>query len=368
MRKRTIIVILFLPFVFLLCSWGSDGHYAISYRSSHFMPQAFLNLSDWADTLALHASDADDRKSWDPTESPKHYIDIDNYPVFVNSGKIPQTYDSIIQSYGTSFVENNGTLPWSTKATYDSIKNNFTKGNWHKVMYFASDLGHYVGDGHQPLHITSNYDGQNSGQSGVHSRFETSLIYRYLTQIQYTGDTIHFITNVNQFIFDYIYKNNGYVDSVLAADLYAYQLVGSHNGTAYYTAFWSKAGSLVNKLWRNASKSLAELLYTAWIEGGSPIPPWLSERSYDHPENKWMIFPDPSSGTVNLQCNSPLSVGKVVIHAYDCKGKCIGSWIDVTGNTSYTKTFDLTSLSPGLYIFKMELNNSVSYKKVILRK
>ncbi len=58
----------------------------------------------WADTLTAHASDADYRKSTDPTEAPKHFIDIDYYPEFVSTGTIPQDFDSIVAIHGYSFV------------------------------------------------------------------------------------------------------------------------------------------------------------------------------------------------------------------------------------------------------------------------
>jgi hypothetical protein len=42
--------------------------------------------ASWSDSLAAHGSDADYRKSSDPDEAPKHYIDIDNYPEFISNG------------------------------------------------------------------------------------------------------------------------------------------------------------------------------------------------------------------------------------------------------------------------------------------
>jgi len=73
----------------------------------------------WIPILALHASDADTRKDADPTEAPKHYIDIDSYNQFIYTGRIPQTFDSIIAIYGESFVYENGILPW---ANYDYFR------------------------------------------------------------------------------------------------------------------------------------------------------------------------------------------------------------------------------------------------------
>ena len=45
-------------------------------------------------------------------------------------------------------------------------------------MLYAAILAHYVADGHVPLHAVVNYDGQLTGQQGLHSRWEAELFER----------------------------------------------------------------------------------------------------------------------------------------------------------------------------------------------
>ena len=82
----------------------------------------------------------------------------------------------------------------------------------------SADLGHYVGDGHQPLHCTENYDGDATNQSGVHSRYETDLVGAYQTSIIYTNDLATYISDVSTYAFNFIYLTNKYVDSTLYGD------------------------------------------------------------------------------------------------------------------------------------------------------
>ncbi|HEY9113754.1 MAG TPA: hypothetical protein VIN10_03585, partial [Bacteroidales bacterium] len=165
-RLFKIIFTLTLPLV--LISWGYQGHHKISEESKQSFHEEMTQFLAWANVLAEHASDADDRKDIDPNEGPRHYIDIDNYPVFLEKGRIPQTYDSVIDIYGEDFVIEQGILPWATKTTYDSIVSCFMRRDWDKAGLFAADLGHYVADGHMPLHITMNYNGQHTGNTGIH--------------------------------------------------------------------------------------------------------------------------------------------------------------------------------------------------------
>jgi hypothetical protein len=269
---KNLIVKTAVPLIALiLISWGSTGHYKINTAASLSYNAQMSQFTYWTTTLADHASDADIRKNTDPTEAPKHYIDIDSYSEFVLQGKIPQTLDSVILLHGSTFVYNNGILPWATLICFDSLRNCFARHDWSKAVLFASDLGHYVADGHMPLHITENYDGQLSGNSGIHSRYESTMINAYIGQINYAGMDISVIPNVNQYIFSYLYSNYIYVDSVLAADNYAKSVSGgSTTSTAYKTALWGETKGFTIPLFRNASHALTELIYTAWVLAGSP--------------------------------------------------------------------------------------------------
>ena len=87
MSKKFIVLLISLVSYFFI-GWGGDGHYIINYNSVYSLPSNADFLISWQNTLAEHGSDADYRKGDDPTEAPKHYIDIDNYPEFVNFGFI----------------------------------------------------------------------------------------------------------------------------------------------------------------------------------------------------------------------------------------------------------------------------------------
>jgi len=80
-----------------------------------------------------------------------------------------------------------GILPWAILKTADSLPSCFENNDMHKAMLLAADLGHYIGDSHMPLHITRNYNGQYTGQYGVHSRYESNMIGTFQNQIVYDG-------------------------------------------------------------------------------------------------------------------------------------------------------------------------------------
>jgi len=301
----TLITIIVLP-LSAYC-WGYQGHYKISYSASLSFTGEMTPFNAWTATLAEYASYADERKEWDPSESARHYIDIDNYEVFVNTGRIPQTIDSVIDIYGWTFVYDQGILPWATLNTYDSLVSCFVRNDMARAVLFAADLGHYVADGHMPLHITRNYNGQYTGNSGIHSRYESTMINNYISQIVYDGEPVELITDVDQYVFDYLYQNYTFVDSVIAADDYAKSISGNYNSSAYKQALWLKSKSFTIHLFKEASHTLAELIYAAWVEAGQPP---LSSASISETGNEKtsfgiQVFPNPVMDMAEVYCVLP---------------------------------------------------------------
>jgi hypothetical protein len=255
----------------LFLGWGNVGHRIINTKTILSVTPEMSFWGSWSDSLAAHGSDADSRKSSDPDEAPKHYIDIDNYPEFISMGYISQNYDSLVLQHGSTFVMDQGILPWAIMKTLDSLQTAFQNNQFNKAMLLAADLGHYIGDMCMPLHITRNYNGQYTGQTGIHSRFESTMINTYNGQIIYSGDGLIYIDNVSDFVFDILYYNYGYVDSVLKSDSLAKAFAGNTTSSAYYSKLWELSKGFTTKLFKDASHKLTCLIYTAWLNAGSPV-------------------------------------------------------------------------------------------------
>jgi hypothetical protein len=253
-----------------LCSWGEKAHRKINSSSVEFFPKELNQLKVWAPILANHGSDADFRKKNDKNEFVKHFIDIDNYDDFNNKHRIEENFEKACLKYGKEKVMKEGTLPWVTDSTYKVLVQNFKTADWNQAVLTAADLGHYVGDGFMPLHIAANYNGQLSGQTGIHRRYEETMIDRHIDDIQFKIATCYKIEDVHSYVFNYLYSNHSYVKSLLQADDYAYKLAGNQYNEIYYESLWAKSNLFTNRLLEESSKTLAGLIYTAWLEAGKP--------------------------------------------------------------------------------------------------
>jgi hypothetical protein len=350
-----------------LMSWGYVGHEKINHSASLSFNAEMEQFMAWAATLAAHASDADERKEIDPNEGPRHYIDIDNYPEFVAAGRIPQTYDSIVALYGEDFVIDQGVLPWATLTTYDSLVNCFLRRDWAKAVLFASDLGHYVADGHMPLHITRNYNGQYSGNNDIHSHYESVMINAYIDQIIYEGDGISLISDVNTYVFNYLYSNYPYVDSIMAADDYAQGVAGNNTSSEYKQALWEKTKSFTVPLFSSASHALAELIYSAWAEAGKPL--INASGIFDHEvqshEINLQITPNPLTEDARIRFTLPES-SEVRLQIVNVCGITVATIADscLTAG-SYEFTWETSSLPEGVYFLSLEAGKFRDVRKAI---
>ncbi len=369
MRKRFLNILSIAAIAAICLAWGNAGHYKINSKAALSFNQEMSQFQEWSATLANYASEADYRKSTDPTESPKHYIDIDNYPEFNSTGRIPQTLDSAIMIYGSGFVYDQGVLPWAILTTFDSLTACFERMNWDKGVLFAADLGHYIADGHMPLHITRNYNGQYSGNRGIHSRYESTMINAFGSQINYNGVPIGEIQDPGQYVFDFLYTNYTYVDSVLDADNYAQGISGGNTySSAYKQALWEKTSGFTTMLFKNASHALAEMMYTAWLKAGSPQ---MSSSG---------IFFEASPSTIQLEQNIPnpfcsntsisftlSEKSEVQLQVFNIAGKKAASLIDTqmeqgTHNINWAPQ----NLPGGVYYLVLTSNEMKATRKMVL--
>jgi hypothetical protein len=251
--------------------WGDKGHALIARKAVELLPEEMNNFKEWGEYIEDHSSDPDKRKKEDPTEDPKHYIDIDYYREFRNGEMI---YDKEILTgiYGDSIVTEYGVLPWATVEAYNSLVQALKDRNRDRILIYASDLAHYVADGHQPMHTVLNYDGQHSGQKGIHARYEIHMVDRYLDELEnaFYKQSPFVVEDPLKYVFHYITTANIISESVFHSDLVAYGQTGSWDSDDYYKILWFRTKYITSQQMNNAAKALASLIYTAWNNAGKP--------------------------------------------------------------------------------------------------
>ncbi len=370
-------------------SWGGTAHRFINQNAAQHLPSALSQLAAQQSFLINHASDADNRKSVDPSEEPKHFIDLESFADF---RYLPGDLSVVIAQYGWSSVQSYGILPWTIVATVDSLTVQFSRADWTKAYQSAADLGHYVGDAYQPLHCTVNYNGQLTGNSGIHSRYETTMIGQYISTLSVHPDSVRYVSDLYGLALSIVLHSNTYVDSILQADNAA-RTVSGWNGSgnapqAYYAALWGRTGRLTQEVLQGATQDLASLWYTAWVNAGvtevaegqqlSGVPSTFSlDQNYPNPFNPVTTIgfrvagAENGSGSTSMGNSrstidnrlgsgvSGLGSSIVRLSVYDMLGREVAVLVNETmapGN--YTAQFNASGLSSGTYFYRIQINSA----------
>ena len=304
----------------------------------------------------------------DPLPGFYHYIDIDYYPEFFN-GTLPHNLDSLIALYNLYIVQNNGTVPWIIEQWTDSLSALMASGQWNDVWQVAAELGHYVADSHQPLHLTRNYNGQFTGNYGIHSRYETDMVNMHLSQIPLPTDAGIYWPNVIDSVFLYIDETYPYVDSIMIADDLA-SAQDPNYGNTYYNILWQELEQLTTICIQNAIVDLASIWRTAWENAGSPSPLGIQSDDYN-PETYFLAeaYPNPFNPTTNIKLTIPKSAF-VSLKIYNLMGQEVSNLVSgrLTPGT-YEYRWNATGLAGGIYFYRLETNSGfVEAKKLTLMK
>jgi hypothetical protein len=248
-------------------------HEIVNRKAAELCPGAARAAwSPLAVALGGHASDADHRKSFDSGESARHFLDIDAWgdPPFDD---VPRSFEALAKKHGTEEAKRFGVVPWAIDECYRMLVLSLRRGDWSSAGAWAADLGHYVADSHQPLHCTVNYDGQVTGNRGIHIRFEVTMMDRFFREEWIPEPAAQEVPDGPiEFCFDWIAAAHPDVTGILAADDAA-KSADPEYGDRYYDVLWKGTRELAVRHMTRAVHDLSALYAAAWVEAGAPAPP-----------------------------------------------------------------------------------------------
>ena len=268
-----------------LLGWGFWAHREINKMAIASLPGPLRQFFEQhADSIIARSVEPDLRRRWDKEEGFTHYIDIDRYGKYPFKD-LPRSYDLAVRKFGKGFVDSNGTVPWRIVEFTKGLTKAFRDRDTAAIVFYASNLGHYVADAHVPLHTTENYDGQMTDQKGVHWRWESGIPERY-------GSTFHLVPQHAEFLadplgaaFDAVLESYEKVDSVLSLDREALaqtpekdryvqktvrgRVVNEYSGE-YFRRYDRLLKGMVERQMNEAIDAVASYWYTAWVNAGKP--------------------------------------------------------------------------------------------------
>lgn len=260
-----------------LRAWGFDVHRLIAERAIALLPAEIRPFFEkYRTTFVEHSIDPDLWRNAGFEEEPsRHFVDLDAYgaPPFT---ALPHDYEQAVRKFGQEFVNKNGTLPWRAQEISDRLTKAFSDMNrpdpgyaYDDLKFFSSVLAHYVADAHVPFHAAVNYDGQLTGQWGIHSRFESQTVLRYRPKLDLAPRPVPPIRDVREAIFRWLTDGFSQVSPILAADRRAVQGRGEYDDR-YFDRFFADTRPILNRQLSAAIADVAAVITGAWEAGGKP--------------------------------------------------------------------------------------------------
>ena len=143
--------------------------------------------------------------------------------------------------------------------------------DWMWAARCGSALAHYLADLHMPLHCTRNYNGQDTGQHGIHSRFESDMTKAFCRYEDIRPAPAVYLEDPFRSILGWVAESSAVVPDVLRADLVATRAAnGRTDSEPYYLKLWELTSGIVQERLSSAAGNLSSIWYTAWVNAGRP--------------------------------------------------------------------------------------------------
>ena len=274
--KQNLIIFVFLFLILPNPSfpWGRKGHAIINANAVSLMPAPVNSFFlFYKDSLALLVGEPDEWKKRNPKLRNRHFIDLDMLDVFPFRN-IPVSYKEALSRFGRKKLRRAGILPWAIEIHYKSLVKTFRRRKWKYVRNDLIALAHYIGDGHQPLHLTANYDGRKTNNPGIHSRYETELLERFPEKYinlpkKHLVKPTRIIKFLNRRSFNFMIQSYTQIEPINKADIRCKHNRPNYN-SAYFACFEKEIGSKLRTQLARAASQVSAFWFSAWIEAGKP--------------------------------------------------------------------------------------------------
>jgi hypothetical protein len=280
LRRGCLVLLLLMGVPAPALAWGAAAHRYIMDCAIDLLPAGIKPFFDnHRAELVLRVNDPDLWRVAGWEDGPNHFVnfgrsDLGRFPF----AALPRDYSVAVGKFGIETLKRIGTLPWREAEEYANLQRGFSGFRRNQgfaasdTVLFAAVAAHYIQDAHMPLHASNNSDGQLTGQTGLHARFETALFERYQAKLKIDPPAVPPIANPREAAFETLLASYQLVPKLLQADKEAAAGTKTYDG-AYYARFFATAGPLLEQQVARAIAATVAIITGAWQAAGRPALP-----------------------------------------------------------------------------------------------
>jgi hypothetical protein len=302
-------------------AWGFWAHQRINRMAVFTLPpEMLLFYKRNIEYLTDHAVDPDMRRYAIDGEAARHYMDVDHYGEYPFE-MVPRKWQDAVAKYTEDTLMAYGIVPWHIYKHYFWLVDAFRSEDPAKILKSSADIGHYIADSNVPLHTTENYNGQLSGQKGIHGLWESRLVELFALDYDFYIGKSNYFSDLNLEAWKWVLESHIALDSVfgfekllsekMASDQkYSFEnrnnvLVKAYS-KAFCTAYHQMLSGMVERRMRTSIMRVGSVWYTAWVDAGQPDLKKLLEKEIieeKDPQDEKIKVTDRESGDVGAILN-----------------------------------------------------------------
>lgn len=266
-------------------SWGFFAHKRINRLAVFALPPEMMPFfKTHIVYLTENAVNPDKRRYAVEGEAERHYIDLD---IYGDSAwyKVPHCWEDAVKKYTEDTLKAYGIVPWHIVMMKHRLTAAMKKLEGKRILALAADIGHYIGDANVPLHTTQNYNGQKTGQYGIHGFWESRLPELFSDNYDFFVGLAEYEPDIQKRAWDAVWHANIALDSVfgyekeLSAQFtedkkYSFEQRGNVTTRVYSyefsKAYHDKLAGQIERRMRATVKMVADIWYTCWVDAGKP--------------------------------------------------------------------------------------------------
>jgi len=258
-------------------AWGFVGHRLIMARAIELLPPELKPFFQrFRDEIVIRVVDPDLWRNVGWEDDPNHFLDF-GMPELGPSpfDGLPRDYSKALEKFGAAQMKRIGMLPWREAEMFGQLRRGFegfarpSAYATSDVVLFAAAASHYIQDAHQPFHATNNYDGQLTGNSGIHARFERDLIEKFAPRLALTPSAPKPVSDPREAAFAALLDSHKLVDGILKADTEAVAGKDVYDDE-YFEKFFVRVKVVLERRLSDAITATAATIIGAWEAAGKP--------------------------------------------------------------------------------------------------
>jgi hypothetical protein len=259
-------------------AWGFVAHRFIMARALDLLPAELKPFFDrYRDEIVMRSTDPDLWRNAGWEDDPNHFVDFGErglgaYPF----DELPREYGAAIEKFGMGPLRKIGLLPWREAEEFGNLRRafeGFKRGSMYgpsDVVLFAGVAGHYIQDAHQPFHASNNYDGQLTGNKGIHARFERDLMEKFQSRLAVKPAAPVPVVNARDAAFDALLASYKLVEPILRADGDAIAGKDAYDDQ-YFEKFFASVKPILERRLAESITATAGIIIGAWQGAGKPV-------------------------------------------------------------------------------------------------